>query len=227
MTELSSQRVEALPLFPLASVVLFPHTEVPLYIFEPRYRLMTQAALTGGKHIGMVTVVPGQLDQMSGNPDIFSVGCAGKIKSAKERPDGSFEIVLAGVYRFRIERETAPSDGTTFREADITVLDDSADASSNFNISQFRSEVHARYGRLLEKTAPQYVDRFNAQQFATVPDDVYVNTVSLSLDIDAVEKQSLLECSWAGSRLELLRTILDFKLAEAGSSGPSNPTSLQ
>src|SRR5512139_2597723 len=46
------------PIFPLPNVVLFPGTYLPLHIFEPRYRAMTEAALSGDEVIGMVLIRP-------------------------------------------------------------------------------------------------------------------------------------------------------------------------
>ena len=47
---------DTIPIFPLGNVVLFPGTHVPLHIFEPRYREMTQAAIQSNRRIGMVAV---------------------------------------------------------------------------------------------------------------------------------------------------------------------------
>ena len=56
-----------IPIFPLENVVLFPRVQVPLHIFEPRYRQMTRAALEGGRRIGMVVVRPDATSGMTGN----------------------------------------------------------------------------------------------------------------------------------------------------------------
>jgi hypothetical protein len=66
------------PIFPLPGVVLFPGTYLPLHIFEPRYRALTEAALAGDQVIGMV-LIRGDQDAMQRRAPIFSVGCAGRI----------------------------------------------------------------------------------------------------------------------------------------------------
>jgi Lon protease-like protein len=45
-----------LRIFPLANVVLFPGIQVPLHVFEPRYRQLTAAALDDDRLIGMVAL---------------------------------------------------------------------------------------------------------------------------------------------------------------------------
>jgi len=66
-----------IPLFPLPEVVLFPNTDRPLLIYEPRYREMVADALKGDRTIGMVRLRPGFEKDYDGRPPIDAVGCAG------------------------------------------------------------------------------------------------------------------------------------------------------
>ena len=115
-----TQRPDWIPIFPLPSVVFFPGVDLPLHIFEPRYREMTEAALEGDRRIGMVTVQPGHVAEMAGDPPVFEVGCAGRITEHRRHDDGRFDIVLIGEERFRIEDERprgAKASETTTRPA--------------------------------------------------------------------------------------------------------------
>ena len=91
--------------FPLANAVFFPNTILPLNIFEPRYKKMIEDALASNKMIGMIqtreTVNPKK-------PEVFSVGCLGKIDTHTKTADGRYLINLKGLVRFRIldEAET-------------------------------------------------------------------------------------------------------------------------
>ena len=80
--------LKRVPIFPLSTVVLFPKLRVPLHIFEPRYRQMTEQVLRGDNQIGMVTVLPNSIDEMSGDPPVYEIGCAGIIRNAQRLPDG-------------------------------------------------------------------------------------------------------------------------------------------
>ena len=223
----SASRVELLPLFPLSNVVLFPQITVPLYIFELRYRQMIEAALAGSERIGMVTAVPEQLDEMAGDPEIFPIGCIGKIESSSKRSDGTYDIMLVGVARFRIEHEPPRTEGQLFRQAQTTLLIDDAAVSDPEALRDLREQVHDRYGRLLERLAPRYLEQFQAHDFSQVSNTIYTNTISASLDIDSIEKQSLLEASSTSSRLERLLAVLDFKLADQLARRSTNPESIQ
>lgn len=217
----------AIPLFPLASVVLFPHLRVPLYIFEPRYRQMTEAALAGDRLIAMVTVVPDQRDAMAGDPDVYAIGCAGHIETCERRGDGTYDITLLGKHRIEIERELERPEGQLYRTAAVQILADEDAASDPSEVARLRAEVHRRYGEWLERTAPGYVERFRSTNFAAIPPSLYANSISLSLTVDPIEKQSLLEASSTRARLERLLAVLDFELAQATTRGPLNPTTLQ
>lgn len=92
-----------LPIFPLPGVVLFPGTLLPLHIFEPRYRAMVSDALAGERLIGMAMLDPTR--SAAGVPPILPVGGAGRIVEEERLEDGRFNIVLEGVWRYRILRE--------------------------------------------------------------------------------------------------------------------------
>ena len=72
-----------IPLFPLPNVVLFPGVFLPLHIFEPRYRTMTEEALDGDRLIGMVLLKPGYEAEYEGRPPIYPIGCSGLITHAE------------------------------------------------------------------------------------------------------------------------------------------------
>src|ERR1700730_19056361 len=93
-----------LPLFALPGVVLLPGTLLPLHIFEPRYRAMVADALEGDRTIGMAMLKPGWRREES-RPSISPVGGAGEIVESEELPDGRYNIVLEGRFRYRVLQE--------------------------------------------------------------------------------------------------------------------------
>ncbi|HQR46847.1 MAG TPA: LON peptidase substrate-binding domain-containing protein, partial [Thermoanaerobaculia bacterium] len=94
-----------LPLFPLPGVVLFPETTLPLHVFEPRYREMLTDALQGEGLLGVQLLVPGGSPDDAGRPRVFPVGCAGEVVEHEPLPDGRSNILLRGLFRYRIESE--------------------------------------------------------------------------------------------------------------------------
>lgn len=100
-------RVLRIPLFPLPGVVLFPGTLLPLHIFEARYRTMVADALEGSRTIGMAMLKPGWENGEEPLP-IHPLGGAGEIVESQELPDGRYNIVLEGKFRYRVLEEAEP-----------------------------------------------------------------------------------------------------------------------
>ena len=93
-----------LPVFPLSNFIIFPKTTVPLNIFETRYVEMINDSMKSNKLIGMIQ--PRVLNNQDGfTPELYQVGCMGKITSFKETEDGRYLIDLKGIIRFRILEE--------------------------------------------------------------------------------------------------------------------------
>ena len=87
------------PVFPLANVVFFPHTFLPLHVFEPRYVAMVSAALAGD---GLVTMVLAREERPAGEqPAVYPVGSIGRVVVADELDNGRYNIVLDGLARLR------------------------------------------------------------------------------------------------------------------------------
>ena len=102
-----------LPIFPLAGVLLLPHGQLPLNIFEPRYLAMVSEAMSGARLIGMVQPVRPE-DEGGEAPAVYGTGCAGRITGFEETDDGRFLITLTGLCRFDIAEEL-PLDESGFR----------------------------------------------------------------------------------------------------------------
>jgi len=111
-----------LPIFPLPDLTFFPHTYLPLHIFEGRYRAMVTDCLGRDKRMAVVGLRPGYEDAYEGKPAVHAVAGAGEIVRCQRLANGRFNIVLRGDWRVRIEREL-PAD-TLYRMAEATVLAD-------------------------------------------------------------------------------------------------------
>lgn len=102
---ISSEHLEKLAVFPLPDVVLFPHTVVPLYIFEPRYREMMAWLLKRQAPLGVVLLKPGFEADYYGRPAIHPVLGVGKLLHHEALDDGCYNLLLLGVARVQIEEE--------------------------------------------------------------------------------------------------------------------------
>ena len=90
--------------FPLSNFIMFPNTTVPLNIFEPRYIDMINDSMKAERLIGMIQ--PNYKDDKKNmKPDLYQVGCLGKIINFQETKNGNFLIELKGLTRFKILEE--------------------------------------------------------------------------------------------------------------------------
>lgn len=203
------------PIFPLPNVVLFPGTYLPLHIFEPRYRAMTEAALSGDEVIGMVLIRPDE-DPMQARAPAFAVGCAGRIVESRRLDDGRFHLLLHGERRFRVVRELDLR--TPWRSVEAELLPDPGFAELapevQRRLTSARAQLEARMLELVRLTAPDGAAAL-AERMRALDPLLLQNAIAFGLDCPVLEKQTLLECVDPAAQAELLLRVLAFRIAEA------------
>src|SRR5690242_15353256 len=103
-----------IPLFPLAGALLLPRRPIQLTVFEPRYLEMLDDALSGERLIGIIQ--PADADETADPaPELYPLGCAGRIVQYAEIGDGRCFLTLMGVARFHPKAETPT--GLSYRSA--------------------------------------------------------------------------------------------------------------
>jgi len=198
---------EKIPLFPLPNAVLFPGMPMPLHVFEPRYRKMVGDALDGPRIIGMVLLRAGFEADYEGRPPIYMIGCAGRMDRCDSLPDGRFNIVLRGLRRFQVLDEHP---GEPYRIASVRGLDDPAGDVEALKAS--RPRLLAAIGRASDGPAVLVMQN-------ELPADAFVNALCQSLDLEPLERQSLLDCDCVSERCDRLVEILEWKAAEQAHGG--------
>jgi len=195
---------DAIPIFPLEDVMLFPDMSVPLHIYEPRYKAMVADALKGNRIIGMVQLRPGYEKDYERSPSVFAVGCAGVISEVQELADGEYNIVLGALTKYRITREEA---SRPYRVAHVTAIADSLNDAD-------RPALHARRLRL-EQLIKESGGRTGLVGIpANISDEGLVNGMSQLAHIDELEREQLLEAPNPLVRAELLIEILEKSIAD-------------
>jgi Lon protease-like protein len=203
-----------IPLFPLPNVVLFPGVFLPLHIFEPRYRTMTEEALDGDRLIGMVLLKPGYEAEYEGRPPIYPIGCSGLITHAERLADGRFNIVLQGLERFRVREE---NDARVYRVGIIERL--SGDTAAAAEESALRDLRH-RIEHLLTPMVERAGGEINVPPSMTDVD--VVHALAQYLDLAPIEKQALLERDTVLARAAALADLLEMKAMTTGLPGTTS-----
>lgn len=209
-----------IPVFPLPDLVFFPHAFLPLHIFEPRYREMTDDALKGDRLIAMALLKPGWEKGYDGNPDIFPLACAGLIEEEVLLPDGRFNIRLRGVARVEVQSFEKES---PYRVARVRILEDRNERDGP-GVDEDKKRLLAACAGLLQEISgrvslPLALD--SDVPFATV-----VNTLCQSLAMEPPLKMRLLGLDDVRERCRLLSEILqdrwrDISLRQAARRDPS------
>lgn len=95
---------EPVPVFPLPGFVLFPHTAVPLHVFEVRYRALVREALCGERLIALAMLKPGWEHDYHGSPEFYRLGCLARFEDVEWLPNDCYDLRLLGISRVRFER---------------------------------------------------------------------------------------------------------------------------
>ncbi len=202
------------PIFPLAGALLFPRTQLPLHIFEPRYRAMVRDALASDRLIAMIQPRDSS-DEVAAEPaSLFGIGCIGRISACDELDDGRYNIVLEGLSRFRIAREAQVD--TLYRQIDADRGGFDEEEDPVLGLAQ-RAEV--------EREARRYADALGYmiewEQVSRLDDEMLVNGISQIAPLDVGSKQALLEARDLDMRADLLVQFMQFqRMAPGGADGP-------
>ena len=196
-------RILRIPLFPLPGAILFPRSQLPLHIFETRYREMVRDVIDGAGRIGMIQ--PHRLDDDNQAP-LYSVGCIGELVNVEELEDGRFNIVLLGSNRFRLVRESDIDAAYRCAEVDIEAFND--DEPPPLEMIQ-RAEVE-REARKLGDAMGLAVDW---AAVARLDDEMLVNAIAQVAPFDTGAKQALLEAQSLDDRADLLVQLMQFQRA--------------
>jgi hypothetical protein len=194
-----------LSIFPLPGAILFPGLQLPLHIFEPRYRALVGDALARDRRIGMI-----QPQAAAEDAPLYDIGCVGKIGEVEALDDGRFNIVLEGESRFRLLRELDVA--TPFRQVEAELVEEPDEVLSSVERAS------------LEREAREFADRqgysVDWDSVARLDDVSLVNGVSQIAPFDAAAKQALLETPDLRTRCELLSQLMAFFGRHDGDEDP-------
>lgn len=215
--------LETLPIFPLSNVVLFPRLQVPLHVFELRYRQMTEHLLAADRRLGMVVVRPEHAGGMEGDPPVFEIGCAGNVTRARRLDDGRYDIVVLGTHRFRIVDEPSRRGERLYRVARVERLEDAAPEEDRPRVAALRARVIELVGDLVRQAPSRPAKGLSRQLLEGFDDATLVNALSNAFALPPNEKQILLEADSIAERYARLEGALCFLAALGNAPGAPDP----
>jgi len=187
--------------FPLSNFIIFPNTSVPLNIFEPRYIEMIDNSMKTDRIIGMIQ----PKKQKDGIPELYNVGCAGKITNFNETEDGRYLIVINGISRFKILKEI--NNNKPYRECEVSFDEYIEDTKENYNEIKFTDlELIFKNLKNLFKKKGYLI---NWKELEKQSLDQTLNALVMTSPFSLEEKQALLETISINKRKIELEKILN------------------
>ena len=190
-----------IPVFPLDNFIIFPGTSVPLNIFEARYVQMIDDSMKNSRMIGMIQPKKISKDSI---PELYKVGCAGKITSLNESEDGRYLIILNGLSRFKILDEI--KNNKLYRECNVSFNEFKNDINSNKEEIKFTDLelIFKDLKTLFQKKG--YI--INWKELEKQDLNQTINTLAMASPFSLEEKQALLETQNLISRKFKLEEII-------------------
>jgi Lon protease-like protein len=196
-----------LPVFPLTGSLLLPGNWLPLNVFEQRYRNMIEDAGRAEPWIGMIQPFTPQqdnwpaLDEPPADPQLYTVGCAGRIERCEPQPDGRYHVLLKGFSRFRVREELPPARGYRRVLADYAEFAaDLAEPDADLDPGPLLAAVRV-FGQAQGLS-------FDLDVLAALPGVALLNGLAAALPFQPAEKQALLEAAGPRERRQMLLTLM-------------------
>ncbi len=202
---------DVIPVFPLSGALLLPRGQMPLNIFEPRYLMMIDDAMrSGDRVIGMIQPDPAHPGTEE-RPNLYRVGCVGRITQLSESGDGRYLIQLTGIARFRIEEELEVA--TPYRQCRVSYLPFADDFVGHKGEDEVDREALLQALSDFLKANDLKADWDGIQK---APNEALVNALAMMSPYGPAEKQALLEAPDLKTRAEILVAVTEIELAKGG-----------
>lgn len=203
-----------IPVFPLSGALLLPRGELPLHVFEQRYRDMVRDSAAGHGLIGMVQ--PTQPESTADRPDLYGTGCVGRMSALRQTDDGRYYMTLIGLCRYDIVEELPMTHA--YRE----VVADYRRYLSDID----PAEPDATDREKLLSALQGYLDAQDLEtdwgQMDRVDEETLVNALAMMCPFDPREKQALLEAGNIRERSEILTSLFTMSGHAARGATPSS-----
>lgn len=194
-----------LPLLPLRDVVVFPHMVIPLFVGRPKSIKALEAAMEAGRQIMLVAQKAAGKDEPKPD-DMFEVGCVSSILQMLKLPDGTVKVLVEGLQRATTQTIT---DGEEHFVAEVLPIPPEVDTKPEVEaLRRAVTQQFDQYVKLNKKIPPEILTSIAGIDDAGRLADTIAAHLPLKLDA----KQSVLDLSEVGKRLEKLLDLLEHEV---------------
>lgn len=208
--------------FPLPDVVLFPHTALPLHIFELRYRTMVREALSAGRLLTLAVLKPGR-DPRDRSPEYHALGCLARINDVEWLPNDCYDLRVVGITRVRIGR---PVTEYPYRSARLELVPQAPYPEDDPLVEIERRALIAACRRWRE--APQVPGERppGSELEEELRYEAQVNAAGLGLGVPVEEKLGWLQLDSVIERGQRVRECIERRLRSPHGPRPPGPGEL-
>ena len=192
--------LDAIPVFPLPQMVLFPEAILPLHIFEPRYRAMLEYCMSTNRAMVVAQIIGGQDEH--GRPRIAPIATGGIVIEHQGLADGRSNIVLLGQARLRLE-ELDPDDSRPYRMARATILEDEV-----FSVLENDRASLVAAATMFAAEVKRHDPNFSFRMPATLDAAHIADLCAFHLVVDAAVRQAVLDELDPRARVEIVLSQL-------------------
>ncbi|RZI62872.1 MAG: endopeptidase La [Rubrivivax sp.] len=194
-----------LPLLPLRDVVVFPHMVIPLFVGRPKSIKALEAAMEAGRQIMLVAQKAAGKDEPKPD-DMFEMGCVSSILQMLKLPDGTVKVLVEGLQRATTSKI---EDGEEHFTAEVVPIPPEADDQPEVEaLRRAVTQQFDQYVKLNKKIPPEILTSIAGIDDAGRLADTIAAHLPLKLDA----KQSVLDLSEVGKRLEKLLDLLEHEV---------------
>ena len=193
-----------IPIFPLSEAIFFPKTILPLNIFEDRYIQLVNDCMRKNRMFGMVQ----PKNKIGKLPEVYDIGCLGKIISFNETSDNRFIISLSGIMRFRIKKELEKEKLYRNFEVDYSEFLIDLEEKNNKIINYDKKNLLNKIKNFFQKVSCP----IDYNEYAKLNLDHLVNTVAMISPFSVEEKQKIIETIKVEDKAKILYEIVSFNL---------------
>tara|TARA_Y100000590_G_scaffold345999_1_gene396034 strand:- start:4400 stop:5035 length:636 start_codon:yes stop_codon:yes gene_type:complete len=198
---------DKIAIFPLSEAIFFPRTILPLNIFEDRYIQLVSDCMKENRMFGMVQ----PKNKVGTSPEVYNIGCLGKIISFNETDDKRFIISLSGIIRFRIKKEIKKQ--KLYRNFEV-------------DYSEFLSDLEEKKNQIIDYDKKKLLNKIRTffqkinypidmNELSKLNLDQLVSTVTMITPFSVQEKQKIIETVKIEDKARVLNEIISFILLDS------------
>jgi ATP-dependent Lon protease len=189
-------------ILPTNSSIVYPSLMAPLVVSEPKFIAAIEEVLQRNRVIGLVLTRDEQLDEHVALSRLYDVGVVVKVLKRLKMPDGSVNLLIHSIKRFRIKKVLSDHPHLVVEPEyldDIVHKSTEMDALTRAVVSQVKK---------LSETSPFFTDEMRLAMINAPGPGTVADLVAFALSLSKEDAQSFLETISVRERFEKLLTHL-------------------